>query len=111
MTIMNELPSYPVLGTGIFASTNNVGTYICSWERLHDFTVGVTDVRATPSLGPDKSPYELCAAHPGAFGDSVNLTCSPAVTGRFLFIQLEPNGMLTLCEVEVFVVAAGTSSS
>jgi len=75
--------------------------------RLRDFTIGVTNTLPTAATGPDKLPREVCLHFTGVFPASTEmLTCTAIARGRYLFIQIEGDGlakdMLTICEVEVF---------
>ena len=75
--------------------------------RLHDFTVGLTNVPPTTTDGPEKSPHGVCLVYNGVFPATKKiLTCDDIARGRHLFIQINGNNlkkeMLTLCEVEVY---------
>ena len=76
-------------------------------ERLHDFTVGVTNTLPTTTSGPHKLPQQVCLQYNGAFPPGTwMLNCTTIARGRYVFIQIrkdgEKNGGLTLCEVEVY---------
>ena len=76
-------------------------------DRLHDFTVGLTNVPPTTTDGPEKSPHGVCLVYNGVFPATKKiLTCDDITRGRYLFIQINGNDrtneMLTLCEVEVY---------
>ncbi|KAI0230343.1 hypothetical protein LSAT2_019294 [Lamellibrachia satsuma] len=85
-----------------------------SGQRLHDFTVGLTNTLPTRTTGPEKSPYDVCLVYHGAFPPTtLMLTCTNYARGRYLFIQINGTGseFLTLCEVEVYLSASGTPIS
>ena len=76
-------------------------------ERLHDFTVGVTNRLPSTADGPDKSPHQVCLQYNGPFTNATEmLNCTIIARGRYVFIQIrkddEKNERLTLCEVEVY---------
>ena len=58
----------------------------------------------------DTRNYVLCAevAGPVAGGATLSAYCQTPTVGRFVFIQLQENQPLTLCEVKVFTTG-GTS--
>ena len=79
----------------------------CSWtERLHDFTVGLTNELPTPGTGPDKLAHQVCYNYSGIFPAAIDtVRCTKVAKGRYLFIQINgstKDEMLTLCEVKVF---------
>ncbi|KAI0240457.1 hypothetical protein LSAT2_008808 [Lamellibrachia satsuma] len=73
-------------------------------ERLHNFTVGLTNTLPTTTTGPEKSPHQVCLVYEGAFPATRQaLTCTNTTKGRYLFIHLAGHdSVLTLCEVEVY---------
>jgi len=82
-------------------------TTFASVYRLHDFTVGVTHIEPSVAVDPLKSPHRVCHVYHGVFPPTTKtLLCDSVTTGRYLFVQIEGNGvkkeLLTLCEVEVY---------
>ncbi|KAI0223185.1 hypothetical protein LSAT2_025593 [Lamellibrachia satsuma] len=79
----------------------------CCTDRLHDFTIGLTNTRPSVTTDPKTSQYQVCLFFKGAFPPTrKKLTCNNVARGRYLFIQIESNHTndewLTLCEVEVY---------
>ena len=73
-------------------------------ERLHDFIVGLTNIRPTQATGPDKLAHDVCYHYLGVFPAATRtVRCTPNAIGRYLFIQIMDTaaGWLTLCEVNV----------
>ena len=69
-----------------------------SGERLHDFTIGLTntsDVEINPSM---------CASYSGIAPTDrfVDLLCAPVTRGRHLFVKVPSGTYLTLCKVDVW---------
>ena len=72
----------------------------CTAERLNDFIVGVANSADTPMISPQN--YETCATFPGIARAQADITCTTSVLGRYVIVQLRNQGLLTLCEVQVF---------
>ncbi|XP_065051247.1 uncharacterized protein LOC135680930 isoform X2 [Rhopilema esculentum] len=72
----------------------------CCWNRLRRVQVRVGNNGA----GPDRNP--LCANAPGAFGrgETRDLVCSRPLRGRYVYVTLKTNEILTVCEVKVFPI-------
>ena len=75
--------------------------------RLHDFTVGVTHIEPSVAVDPLTSPHRVCLVYRGVFpATTKSLLCDSVTTGRYLFVQINGNGvkkeLLTLCELEVY---------
>ncbi|KAK2180738.1 hypothetical protein NP493_429g02000 [Ridgeia piscesae] len=83
----------------------------CCVDRLHDFTVGLTNILPTRTTGPDQSIHRVCLVYTGIFPPAVKtLVCDQIVSGRYLFVQINSfrEETLTLCEVEVYLTAIAT---
>ncbi|XP_046551802.1 fucolectin-4-like isoform X2 [Haliotis rubra] len=81
----------------------------CCPERLHDFSIDVYQEQ------PSNSAPKVCYFYSGSVsnpGETVTVTCSRPVTGRFVRIsgknKLNPEDVLQMCDVQVFGVAIST---
>ena len=76
--------------------------YVLIVDRLHGFTIGMTDRDPRTNHWPLNSPFLECATH-GAVGrgQSVELTCKlPLYTwGRYLFVAANVEGYFHLVEI------------
>ena len=76
-------------------------------ERLHDFTVGLTNTLITRARAPHKVGHQVCYKYVGEFPAATRtLICTRSARGRYLFIQIITKWrwefyVLTLCEVKV----------
>eukprot|EP00795_Rhopilema_esculentum_P011495 gene11495-21712_t len=71
----------------------------CCATRLSNFYVYVGD--DTENIHANSQCF-FYSGYPSA-GSTVTLSCTSAVSGRFVFVILRDTGLLTLCEVRVFV--------
>ena len=63
--------------------------------------MGVSE-KSPNDVTPAVTNYPLCAAYSGVAGRVTNISCTPAVAGRYVIIQIPGvNETLTLCEVEI----------
>ncbi|KAK2138161.1 hypothetical protein NP493_8502g00002 [Ridgeia piscesae] len=108
----DHLPVRPWWTVDLGAVQTVVQLHISNWieccpQRLHDFTVGLTNTLPTNTSGPQDSAHVVCLVYNGVFPARGTLTCTNLVRGRYLFIQINgdlvKNETLTLCEVEVYL--------
>ena len=76
-------------------------------DRLSDFNILVGDTFSESSF--DSSGYSTCASVQGALGagETKEINCNQAVTGRYVVAQLTGSNYLTICEFEVYGSASG----
>ena len=67
-------------------------------DRLNMVRIGTSMNRITPAL----TNYDVCAEHDDVIPDGVTRSFCCSAHGRYVIIQLELQGVLTLCEVKVF---------
>ena len=73
-------------------------------DRLHDFQVGVSD-NCPNDITPAVTNYPLCATYSGTAGAVTDISCTAAVVGRYVIVQIPGSSeILTICELEVFGV-------
>jgi len=84
--------------------------YVVVPERLHDFRVYVTDTAPSANSPPsyDAPGSTVCFHFPGvaALGQVIEEPCASGTEGRYVVVHLmstDPQALLTLCEVEIFV--------
>ena len=82
-----------------------------SAQRLSNFNIGVTNnspVEVTPAF----TNYLLCEHYLDTVLSARNhtATCPPYLKGRYVIVQLNYNGILQFCEVQVFAGELGNIS-
>ena len=75
-------------------------------ERLNNFYVAVGDTFDHDSFDPQS--YTTCVHVPGALGEAETRTipCDRPVKGRYVTVYFNANQYLTICELEVYSLAA-----
>ena len=75
-------------------------------ERLHDIRVGLKDTWPTTNGSSAVAMDTICGTRDGPQTEArVVIECNGNAVGRYLVIEIHAvNGVLTLCEVEVFAV-------
>lgn len=73
--------------------------FVCAGERLNN-----VDILLGRSQGPypDNVTYETCASVPGVLGRQTVVNCTRRSCSQYVRIKLNDEGVLTLCEVEVY---------
>jgi hypothetical protein len=75
-------------------------TIIIIGKRLANFNVGVTNTNPSEQT-PTPINIEVCATQEAALAAGETKTFDCVATGRYVVVQLNGTGFLTLCEVEV----------
>ena len=68
---------------------------------LADFQIGMTNLNPVVTA-PLVGDYIACFSQKNALGAGETKEFACAATGRFVFVQLKGENVLTLCEVEVY---------
>lgn len=72
-----------------------------SGERLNNFRVGLTNVSPNDTA-PSNDSVVVCAQGPEVAGPNITVECARGLKPARYLVILNPNQVLTLCEVEVY---------
>jgi hypothetical protein len=85
----------------VVASVHITNRADCCSERLGDLNIFTTDISSDEEV-PNFHNYDVCATSEEALGSGETRAFDCGTKGRYLVIQLNRTGPLTLCEVQVF---------